>query len=148
MLSTACVIGATFGRAVADDEPYQPVHLPACEVFELADGRKVCGYTDIADWRAVLRVDAEVTQLRALVATDVVQLGAAREQVALLEHALAVRESGLDACQRSLAGERVALKERDRLYQRERARPRWGTWLSWGAATVAGGVALGLVLNR
>lgn len=114
----------------------------------LPGGVRVCAYRDVADWRAVLEVDAEATRLRAQVATDAVQLTAAGDKAAALTAALDVREAGLAACQRSIEGERAALVERDRLYQRERARPRWGTWLSWGTAAIAAGVAVGLYAAR
>lgn len=116
------------------------MNLPACEVLALPGGLKVCAYRDVADWRAVLEVDAEVTRLRAQVATDAVQLHAAGDKAAALTQALEVREAGLAACAASLEGERSALIERDRELQVERARPRFG----WGARLALAGGALGV----
>lgn len=145
-LSIAFALGTTSARA-DDVEPYQPVNLPACEVVTLRDGTQACAYRDIEDWKAVLRVDAEVTTARRQLAARADELTALRDQVAAYQSALAVRETGLEMCQRSLGAERDALAERDRLYQNERAKPRWGTWASWGLAAVAGGVAIGLAVR-
>ena len=58
--------------ATSAAEPYRPQVVPQCEVYDLADGREVCGYvvkqadgTETLDqWKEVLRVDAELVVLR------------------------------------------------------------------------------------
>lgn len=109
---------------------------------------EVCGYRDVAAWRAVLRVDADLTEARAVAAAAAARADAEAERATALEAALRVREGALAGLQRSLAAERAALKERDRQYQHEIHRPRWGTWLAWGVAVAASGVAIGVTVSR
>lgn len=146
LLSIACVLGTTSARG--DDAPYQPVHLPSCEVFRVPGVGEVCGYRDVAAWRAVLRADADLTESRAIAAAAAARADAEAERAAALDAALKIREGTVAGLQRSLAAERAALKERDRQYQHEIHRPRWGTWLAWGVAVAATGVAIGVTVTR
>lgn len=148
LLSIAFALGMTSAASGDDAEPYQPVHLPSCEVFRVPGVGDVCGYRDVASWRAVLRVDADLTEARAVAAAAAARADAETERAAALAAALKIREGSVANLQRSLAAERAALKERDRQYQHEIHRPRWGTWLAWGVAVAATGVAIGVTVSR
>lgn len=136
--------------ATSAAEPYRPQVVPQCEVYDLADGREVCGYvvkqadgTETLDqWKEVLRVDAELVVLRRAdglrrrkLAELSVQVSAAVVALAAAERALELVEDRNDDLTRQLI-------ETDRKYQEERVKPRIGGGWAWAAA---GLVAAGLV---
>jgi hypothetical protein len=145
LLSLAFALGTT-SVATADD--LTPRNLPDCTKYTVPGVGTVCGYSGLEDWKAVLRADAELTHLRELATAAAAEAQAQRDRADALAAALAVREDGVRRLTVQLNRERDALAERDRLYQRERARPRWGTWISWGVAAVAVGVAGGIYATR
>ena len=145
LLSLAFALGMT---SAATAEPVAPRNLPDCTKFVVVGVGTVCGYSALEDWKAVLVADVELTHLRALTAAQAEEVAAQRERADALAEALEIREAGVQRLTVQLDRERDALAERDRLYQRERARPRWGTWVSWGVAAVAVGAAGGLYLGR
>lgn len=122
----------------APDPPrgYAPVHLPQCEKYTVPGVGTVCGYFDVENWKAVLRADAELTQVIAEADAAKRQAEAERTAVLALRDALTLRDATLDAAQEALALERLELKELDRRFRMEEAKPRWGTRLSWGIAIV------------
>ena len=134
-------------------EPYRPKIAPECKVYPLADGREVCGYivkladgTETMDeWQAVLRVDAELVVRR-----KDAQLQAKREvelqgQIGDLRAALEACGTGTAALKDRNAELTKQLIERDRLYQNERVKPRWGGALAWGSAAVMAAALVGFV---
>lgn len=139
LLSLAFVAGM-MSAAHADqrsDAPYQPKHVPVCTKYMVPGVGQICGYSDIEDWKTILKVDAELTELRAEVDAVTHEAASQALRAQALADALALRQADLDASRRTVDLERANLKERDRLYQNEKARPRWGTKLSWGLAGVS-----------
>lgn len=128
--------------ATSAAEPYRPKILPECKVYDLADGRAVCGYvveqadgTETLDrWKEVLRVDAELVVLRH-------QDGLRRRKLAELSVQASAAVVALEAAERALevvelrnADLTRQLVETDRKYQNERVKPRLGGGWGWAAA--------------
>lgn len=136
-----CLLGAI--PAWADD--YEPKTFPNCHIY-LVNGKTVCGYADINDWKLVLKSDAELVFLRNKVRFM-------EEYQSNLEAQL--RSSGRQlelASQQAilLAGETDRLTEElvalDKKYQDERVKPRWGSWLAWSVAGVSTAALAGILL--
>lgn len=144
LLSLAFVLGMT-SAATAD---VHPQNLPDCVKYQVPGVGTVCGYADLEQWKAVLRADAELTHQRELAAAAAKEAAAEHARAEALADALVIREGADKYMRDRLEETRRHLEERDRLYQKERARPRWGTWISWGVAAIAVGVAGGVAIAR
>lgn len=143
-----CLALLTSKSAQADgglSVPYEPRIVPKCLVYQMASGLDVCGYTTLKDVQKLYDADNDLISLR-------------------FKHAqLLSRQGNLKAIQKDL---RAALKsqrkttkilktenarlfnlaiERDRLYQRERAKPRWGSGLSWALSAALTAALVGFV---
>ena len=136
--------------ATSNAEPYRPKILPECKVYPLADGREVCGYvvkladgTETAEeWKAVLRVDAELVVLRHQDGLRRRKLAELSIQASEAVAALAAAERALEVVERRNGDLTRQLIETDRKYQNERVKPRIGGGWGWGAAAL---FAVGLV---
>lgn len=136
-------------KANADEPPpYTPKVLPECKVYKTASGKEVCGYDKIETIRELYARDAELVAHRETTEALNQVITVQRQQI--LDLKIAVEESDKagkihEDRSATLAKELIA---KDKLYQDERVKPRWGTSLSWGAAAVMGAVLLGYVGNE
>jgi hypothetical protein len=136
--------------ATSAAEPYRPQVVPQCEVYDLADGREVCGYvvkeadgTETLDqWKEVLQVDAELVVLRHQDGLRRRKLAELSVQASGAVAALVAAERALEVVELRNADLTRQLVETDRKYQQERVKPRIGVGWAWAAA---GLVAAGLV---
>lgn len=125
----------------------KPKNFPDCIKYKLADGTAICGYTELGDWKKVLRADAELTAKKKLLELErkrTTELGAQlldfKGQVKAYQGIVSV----LDARVKALVAD---LLETDRKYQLERVKPRWGSAAAWTTAAVATAVLGGFVMN-
>ena len=122
-------------------------------MFALADGRDVCGYVvkqadgteTLDEWREVLRVDAELVVLRETTRLQTEREGELQGQIGDLRAALVASGQGVSALKERNAELTKQLIERDRLYQNERVKPRWGGAIAWGTAAVLAATLVGFV---
>lgn len=135
-------------QAVADETPaaeYKPQVVPECKVYKTKAHGEVCGYSTIEEVRALYAADSELADFRMQEPVIALQLKLKTDQVTDLKLATdAATRSGAiwEGRSKALSEQLVAL---DLKYQKERVKPRWGTWLSWGTAGVLGAAALGFV---
>ncbi len=128
--------------ATSAAEPYRPKVVPQCEIYDLADGRAVCGYvveqadgTETLDqWKEVLRVDAELVVLRHQDGLRRRKLAELSVQASAAVAALAAAERALEVVERRNGDLTRQLIETDRKYQEERVKPRIGGGWGWAAA--------------
>lgn len=130
LVSLLCALGATSAHA---DPPIEPATFPGCEVVAL-DGKDVCVYRDLEDYKLVLLADVELQERRAAAPLLEAQVLDLRTAVAALERANELTER---------------LKATNLAYEQERVKPRLGSLTGWivaGALGVVAGVVLGASL--
>jgi hypothetical protein len=116
-------------------------------VFIVPGVGQMCGYTDLEDWKLVLKADAELVSKRALLAKE-------KERTANLALQVGTLAGQVGKC----AGNQEVLTERnskltqdlikkDKLYQNERVKPRWGSPVAWTIAGLSTSVLAGIMLK-
>lgn len=107
----------------------------------------VCGYTDIDDWKTILKVDAELVSNRTLLAKEKERTANLTLQVKTLEGQVGTCEDNqrvLVERSSKLTTDLIAL---DKKYQNERVKPRWGSPLAWTIAGVSTSILAGIFLK-
>lgn len=136
----------TSTQARADDV-YQPKNFLPCKVYRLADGRDVCGFLDIGDWKKVLGADAELEHVRNQLKNEQARSAALAEQKSLMLGELSAFSSSqatLVAHSEKLTRDLIAL---DKKYQTERVKPRFGSPVAWTIAAVSTAILAGFVIS-
>ena len=131
--------------ARADD--IKPKNFPGCTKGVLVTGIKVCGFTDVADWKKVLDADAELTATRDLLGLERAknaelagQVENYKGQVAAYERICAEQKSRNEALTKDLLDTNLRL-------EKERVKSKWGNPIAWTTAAVAAAVLGGYLLN-
>lgn len=124
---------------------YEPKEIPKCEVKALKDGTKGCVYT-LEQVKKLYEVDAALV--------------AAKKKIPLLEQKNKLQGSVIEKTQKqldlSLANTKLyydrnkklteQLLKTDKELQYEKAKPRWGSYISWGVAIAVTAAFGGYVL--
>lgn len=132
-------------HATADD--FKPQNFPDCKKHKLADGTEICGYTDLEEWKSVLKADLELTAKKETLAIRTSQVDELRGQVENFKGQIEVLErivAEKDSRNKEITTD---LLETDRKYQFERVKPKWGNPLAWTAAALATAVLGGFILK-
>ncbi len=122
--------------------------MPACTKFVVRDVGTICGYADVADWKRVLEVDAELVHQRVVAKQAGERASNLALQVTSLQGQIvtyAKSQELLLARTEKLSVDLIAL---DKKYQDERVKPRWGSALAWGVAAVASSLLAGVVIAK
>lgn len=139
---TLCL--TTFAKA---EPAYLPRIVPICHIYTLPSGDEVCGYADVDEWKEVLEADAELVALRAILIEEKDRARILSEQKLLLEEKIKLHLHTNDLLSKrkiALTDELIKLDEK---YQNERVKPRWGSPLAWGIASVSTAVLAGFLIN-
>lgn len=126
---------------------YRPLVVPRCHVYTTKKAKEVCGYATIEDVRALYLADAELADFRKRKPLIDLQLKLKDSQVTDLTTAVeAASAAGAvwEARSKELSKQLITL---DLKYQKERVKPRWGAWLTWGGAGIVGGALLGFATH-
>lgn len=145
LVSLLCALGATSAHA---DPPIEPATFPGCEVVAL-DGKDVCVYRDLEDYKLVLLADVELQERRAAAPLLEAQVLDLRTAVAALERANAAELEARHAFEERANELTERLKATNLAYEQERVKPRLGSLTGWivaGALGVVAGVVLGASL--
>lgn len=137
----------TWAPSPALGDETKPSNFPDCTKYSLPDGRTVCGYTNLEDWKIVLKADLELTAKKKALTLE-------RERAAQQGLVVAGLKGQVEAFKRIVAEQSSRIEtltkdllETDRKYQSERVKPRWGNPLAWAAAAVATAALGGFVLH-
>lgn len=129
----------------AQAQDYEPKTLPQCHIYFI-DGKSICGYADVEDWKLVLKSDAELVHLRNKVrfmeefqSNQEGQLQSLNRQLDLSAEQAAV----LGAENTQLTKDLIAL---DKKYQDERVKPQWGSTVAWSIAGISTAALAGILL--
>lgn len=130
--------------ALADDV-YQPKVIPACKVYKTTAG-DVCGYLNIEDWKTVLRVDAEVVHLREQLRIEAERNAALTIQLTELKGQIATYANSQSILVQRNTDLTNQLLDLDLKYQKERAKPSWGSPIAWTIAGVSTSLLAGVLI--
>jgi len=125
----------------------EPTNIPDCTKYTLPDGRVVCGYVNIEDWKNVLRADAELTAGKDLLRLEREKVVELRSQIDSFRGQVAAYERALSVLKQRNRELTVDLLETDRKYQNERVKPKWGNPLAWATAGLAAAALGGYILS-
>lgn len=141
------------GASYAD--PVEPAIVPQCRVYAVTGFGQVCGFLvatpdgaeapGMEQWRQVLRADAELVekreQVRLLTEKSDLLLGQAQDLLAAFD-AMKRAVGALENRNAELLRDLIA---KDKLYQEERVKPRWGSPFAWTTAAALAAVLVGYV---
>jgi hypothetical protein len=149
------VMAVACEAAAHADEPgdlVAPAIVPQCLVYRVPLGQ-VCGYlvatpdgaeaAGMEQWRDVLRADAELVATRESVRLLTQKADLLFGQTQDLLAAFTAMKTAVAALEGRNAQLMRDLIEKDRLYQNERVKPRFGSPLAWTTAAVLGAVLAG-----
>ena len=138
----ASAIGLSSSSVSADPVPE---NFPPCRLYRLDSGLEICGFTDLEDWKLVLKVDRELTFLRLTAKIDEKRADNLSLQVATLEGQVAA----LEKSQVIFADRNEELTRQliacDKSLQDERVKPAWGSTLAWTFAGISTSVLVGVI---
>jgi hypothetical protein len=143
-LSIAFALGVTSTPAFAEDV-YTPKVVPSCKVYRTAAG-EVCGFLDIADWKTVLKVDAEVVHLREQLRIEAERTANLTLQLTELKSQTTVYANSQSILVQRNGDLTKQLLDLDLKYQKERVKPTWGNPLAWTIAGVSTSILAGVLL--
>jgi len=109
----------------------------------LASGIEACGYTSLDDVQALYRADAELVRCRATEALHTEQIALLDDQIEAYRAVVTQRAVAVTALKERNAELFSELMARDKLYQTERVKPRWGGTVAWTTAAALAAELLG-----
>lgn len=131
----------------ASAQPVTPENFPPCKTYVLADKTTVCGYSNVEDWKKVLKADAELTAKKKMLDLEVKHVADLLVQVFNYEGQVKALQSTIQIQKDQVNKLITDLLKTDQLYQQERIKPRWGSAIAWTTAAVAAAVLTGFVLK-
>jgi len=144
VLSIAFVLGATPALA---DPPVELKVLPKCNLHWIHGGMQGCVYT-LAQWKLVLKADAELFSKRILLDKEKERSAILEEQKIDLHKQVKLYTTNQDLLlvrNNKLTQDLIDL---DKKYQNERVKPRWGSPIAWTVAAVSTGLLVGLLVEK
>lgn len=146
-LSIVFVLGMMLALSRPASADNKPTNFPDCVKHELSNGAMICGFTNLDDWKKVLKADVELTAKKKLL--DLERRKSAQLAAQLIDYMgqlKAYQEIVSIQKDRNIELTKDVL-DTDRKYQLERVKPRWGSAAAWTTAAVLAAVLSGFVAN-
>lgn len=126
-------------------EPYTPKNLPRCTVSTLKSGKTACAYT-LEQVKAVYDADSRLTECVKVSELTKKKLFNTESIVSKLKKQVTLSSGSVTALEKRQKELTKLLLKTDLALQRERVKPRWGSYIAWGVTVAVSAAFAGYVI--